>query len=138
MTTEIEKKYSCPECESNTIRYKFKVKNDDPNSAYANVTEEIQCAKCYMDIPANIFVINDDYNIEENKTIWKSFYKPEHIKKAAQCSKCNLFYWDIEKQLSLKNIVSPDIFYQTFDTKGGGGKMICKLCDPSAFSNNKQ
>ena len=35
-------------------------------------------------------------------------------------------------------IVSPDIFYQTFDTKGGGGKMICKLCDPSAFSNNKQ
>ena len=91
-----------------------------------------------MDIPANIFVINDDSNIKENKTIWESFYKPEHIKKAAQCSKCNLFYWDIEKQLSLKNIVSPDIFYQTFDTKGGGGKMICKLCDPSAFSNNKQ
>ena len=138
MSNEYKEKYHCPECESETIRFKFKVKNNDKNSAYANVIEEIQCATCFMDIPANVFVINKDSNIEENKTIWKSFYKPEHIKKAAQCSKCNLFYWDIEKQLSLKNIVSPDIFYQTFDTKGGGGKMICRLCDPNAFTNKKQ
>ena len=91
-----------------------------------------------MDIPANVFIINNDSNIEENKTIWKSFYKPEHIRKAAQCSKCALYYWDIEKKLSVQNIISSDIFYQTFDTKGGGGKMICRLCDPNAFTNKKQ
>ena len=30
----------------------------------------------------------------------------------------------IEKKLSVQNIISSDIFYQTFDTKGGGGKML--------------
>ena len=138
MSTEYKEKYQCPECESETIRFKFKVKNNDKNSAYANVIEEIQCATCFMDIPANVFVINKDSNIEENKTIWNSFYKQEHIKKAAQCSKCALYYWDIERKLSVQNIISSDIFYQTFDTKGGGGKMICRLCDPNAFTNKKQ
>jgi len=99
MSTEYKEKYQCPECESETIRFKFKVKNNDKNSAYANVIEEIQCATCFMDIPANVFVINKDSNIEENKTIWNSFYKPEHIRKAAQCSKCTLYYWDIEREL---------------------------------------
>ena len=121
MSTEYKEKYQCPECESETIRFKFKVKNNDKNSAYANV-----------------FVINKGSNIEENKTIWNSFYKPEHIRKAAQCSKCTLYYWDIERKLSVQNIISSDIFYQTFDTKGGGGKMICRLCDPKAFTNKKQ
>ena len=137
MSAEYKEKFKCPECGSETIRFKFKVKNKDENSAYANVTEEIQCATCFMDIPANVFVINKDSNIEENKKIWHSFYKPEHIKKAAQCSKCNLYYWDIEKQLLVKNIISSDIFYQIFDSKGGGGKMICRLCDPNAFTNKK-
>ena len=138
MSTEYNEKYKCPECESETIRFKFKVNNNDKNSAYANVTEEIQCSNCFMDIPANVFTINNDSNIEENKKIWNSFYKPEHIKKAAQCSKCYLYYWDIEKKLSVQNIISSDIFYQTFDTIGGGGKMICRLCDPEAFKNKKQ
>ena len=138
MGTDYNEKYKCPECESETIRFKFKVNNNDKNSAYANVTEEIQCSNCFMDIPANVFTINNDSNIEENKKIWNSFYKPEHIKKAAQCSKCYLYYWDIEKKLSVQNIISSDIFYQTFDTKGGGGKMICRLCDPNAFINKKQ
>ena len=138
MGTDCNEKYKCPECESETIRFKFKVNNNDKNSAYANVTEEIQCSNCFMDIPANVFTINNDSNIEENKKIWNSFYKPEHIKKAAQCSKCFLYYWDIEKKLSVQNIISSDIFYQTFDTKGGGGKMICRLCDPNAFINKKQ
>ena len=137
MSKDFKQKYQCPECNSETIRFKFKVSNNDKNSAYANVTEEIQCAICFMDIPANVFAINKDTNIEENKTIWNSFYKPEHIKKAAQCSKCNLYYWDIERQLSFKNILSPDIFYQSFDSKGGGGKMICRLCDPISFTNKK-
>ena len=138
MSAEYKEKFKCPECGSETVRFKFKVKNKDENSAYANVTEEMQCSTCFMDIPANVFVINKSSNIEENKTIWHSFYKPEHIKKAAQCSKCNLYYWDIERQLSVKNIISSDIFYQTFNSKGGGGKMICRLCDPNAFINNKQ
>ncbi len=127
--------YKCPECESESIRFKFKVVNKDINSAYANVTEEIQCAECFMDIPANVFIINNENNIEDNKKIWESFYRPEHIKKAAQCSKCNLYYWEIEKKLANKNISSSDIFYQTYDTKGSGGKMVCRLCDPLAFNN---
>ena len=138
MSNDSKEIYKCPEKKKKKIRYKFKVNNNDKNSAYANVSEEIQCATCYMDIPANVFVINKDSNIGENKTIWNSFYKPEHIKKAAQCSKCTLYYWDIERKLSVQNIISSDIFYQTFDTKGGGGKMICRLCDPKAFTNKKQ
>ena len=138
MTTSNEDKYKCPECESESIRFKFKVINKDISSAYANVTEEIQCAKCFMDIPANVFIINHETNIEDNKKIWESFYRPEHIKKAAQCSECDLYYWDIEKKLLNKNIISTDIFYQTYDTKGSGGKMVCRLCDPEAFNNNKK
>ena len=138
MTSRNEDKYKCPECESESIRFKFKVINKDITSAYANVTEEIQCAKCFMDIPANVFIIDHKSNIEDNKKIWQSFYRPEHIKKAAQCSKCDLYYWDIEKKLSNKNIISTDIFYQTYDTKCSGGKMVCRLCDPEAFNNNKQ
>ena len=91
-----------------------------------------------MDIPANVFIINDESNIEDNKKIWEYFYRPEHIKKAAQCSKCDLYYWDIEKKLTNKNILSSDIFYQCFDSKGSGGKMICRLCDPEAFLNNEK
>ena len=138
MSVENRDKYICPECNSETIRFKFKVTNRDPKSAYANVTEEIQCARCFMDIPANVFIIDENHDLEENKKIWKYFYKPEHMKVAAQCSKCHLYYWNIEKELSAKNIYSPDIFYQTYDTKGSGGKMVCRLCDPEAFKNNKQ
>ena len=98
----------------------------------------MQCASCFMDIPANVFIYNTDDEIEDNKKIWQSFYKPEHLKVAAQCSRCSQYYWQIEKQLSDMNITSPDIFYQTYDTKGGGGKMVCRLCDLEAFKNNKQ
>ena len=64
MSTNVSKeKYKCPECESEAIRFKFKVKNNDKNSAYANVTEEIQCASCFIDIPANVFVINEDSQV---------------------------------------------------------------------------
>ena len=137
MSKDLKEKYQCPECESETIKFKFKVSNSEKNSAYANVTEEIQCANCFMDIPANVFIVNKESNIEENKKIWNSFYKPEHIKNAAQCSKCDLYYWDIERKLSSKKIISSDIFYQTFDSQGVGGKMICRLCDPKAFESNK-
>ena len=138
MNNENKEKYQCPECESKNIRFKFKVNNRNNNDAYSDVTEEIQCAECFMDIPANIFLIDKNTNIEDNKKIWKSFYKPEHLKKAAKCSKCNLYYWEIEKKLAIKNIISSDIFYQIFDKKGSGGKMVCKLCDPEAFFNNNK
>ncbi len=138
MNTVLKINYQCPECDSQKIRFKFKVNNKNKTNAYANVTEEIQCGNCFMDIPANVFIINKDNNIKDNKTIWNSFYKPEHIKSAAQCSKCNLYYWDIEKKLSVLNIITSDIFYQTFDSKGRGGKMICRFCDPKAFISNKQ
>ena len=93
---------------------------------------------CTIISKGNDLKVYAPYVHKENKTIWNSFYKPEHIKKAAQCSKCTLYYWDIERKLSVQNIISSDIFYQTFDTKGGGGKMICRLCDPKAFTKNKQ
>ena len=138
MQKENQEKLQCPECESTKIRFRFKVNTKEKNNAYANVTEEIQCASCFMDIPANVFIYNTDDEIEDNKKIWQSFYKPEHLKVAAQCSKCSQYYWQIEKQLSNINITSSDIFYQTYDTKGSGGKMVCRLCDPEAFKNNKQ
>jgi len=127
--------FKCPECDSNSIKCRFKVNHK--NNVYADVTEEIQCANCYMDIPANLFIVDEDTNIEDNQKIWKTLYKPEHIKNAAQCSKCYLYYWEIEKQLVSQNVTSPDIFYQTYDTKGSGGKMVCRLCDPEAFNNKK-
>ena len=138
MEKENQEKFQCPECESKNIRFRFKVSTKDKNNPYANVTEEIQCASCFMDIPANVFIFKNANEIEDNKKIWQSFYKPEHLKVAAQCSKCSQYYWQIEKQLSDINITSPDIFYQTYDTKGSGGKMVCRLCDPEAFKNNKQ
>ncbi len=138
MKNENKEEYQCPECESKTIRFKFKVNNKDKNDAYSDVTEEIQCDKCFMDIPSNIFIIHKDANIEDNKKIWESYYKPIHIKKAARCSKCKLYYWEIEKKLANNNIISSDIFYQSFDTSGAGGKKICRLCDPNAFTNNNK
>ena len=138
MQKENQERLQCPECESKNIRFRFKVNTKEKNNAYANVTEEMQCASCFMDIPANVFIYNTDDEIEDNKKIWQSFYKPEHLKVAAQCSKCSQYYWQIEKQLFDINITSPDIFYQTYDTKGSGGKMVCRLCDPEAFKNNKQ
>ena len=127
--------FKCPECDSNSIKCRFKVNHK--NNVYAEVTEEIQCASCYMDIPANLFIVDENTNIEDNQKIWKTLYKPEHIKNAAQCSKCYLYYWEIEKILVRQNVTSTDIFYQTYDTKGSGGKMVCRLCDPEAFNNKK-
>ena len=86
-----------------------------------------------MDIPANVFIFQNDADIEDNKKIWNSFYKPEHLKVAAQCSKCNLYYWEIEKKLANMNINTQDIFYQSYDINAEGGKMICRLCDPKSF-----
>ena len=91
-----------------------------------------------IDAPESYYRGKKQTCIDDNKKVWESFYKPEHVKNAAQCSKCNLYYWQIEKKLFDINIISPDIFYQTYDTKGSGGKMVCRLCDPEAFKKNKE
>ena len=33
-----------------------------------------------MDIPANLIIVDEDASIEDNQKIWKTLYKPEHIK----------------------------------------------------------
>ena len=78
--------FKCPECDSNSIKFRFKVNHK--NNVYAEVTEEIQCASCYMDIPANLFIVDEDTSIEDNQKIWKTLYKPEHIKNAEECPIC--------------------------------------------------
>ena len=130
--------FICPNCNSSNYIGKTTSGKKYTEGPYRNVKTEIQCANCFMDIPANVFIFKNIDDIKDNKKIWESFYKPEHVKNAAQCSKCNLYYWQIEKKLFEMNITSPDIFYQTYDTKGSGGKMICRLCDPEAFENNKK
>jgi hypothetical protein len=128
--------FKCPECESDKIRFRFKV--NYKSDVYAGVTEEIQCANCFMDIPANLFIIDKNINIQDNRKMWNAVYRPEHIKNAAKCKKCNLYYWEIEKKLFNQEIISSDIFYQSYDTKGSGGIMVCRLCDPEAFKKNNQ
>ncbi len=70
MQKEKQEKIQCPECESKNVRFRFKVNSKEKNNAYANVTEEMQCASCFMDIPANVFIYNTDNEIEDNKKIW--------------------------------------------------------------------
>ena len=55
MAKENQEKFQCPECESKNIRFRFKVNKKDKNNAYANVSEEIQCANCFMDIGSKLF-----------------------------------------------------------------------------------
>ena len=57
MAKENQEKFQCPECDSKNIRLRFKVNTKDKNNAYANVSEEIQCGNCFMDIPANVFFL---------------------------------------------------------------------------------
>ena len=125
-------KYKCPECQSDSIRFKFKVKNHN-NYSYANVTEEIQCAGCFMDIPSNLCENINFHKINDVKKLWIEDYKPIHINEAAKCSKCLRKYWDIEKYLFLNNQSTKDIFYQIFSSNKEIGDLICKICDPNAF-----
>ena len=55
--------FKCPECESDKIKFRFKV--NYTTDVYAGVTEEIQCANCFMDIPSNLFIIDKNTNIQD-------------------------------------------------------------------------
>ena len=124
--------FTCPECESTEIKSITKTNNKNLNGPYKNVNEEIQCANCFIDIPSNLS-LNITSTKKEVKKLWIEIYKPEHLKLAAKCSKCELYYWEIEKKLTIKNSNDGNIFYQSYNVEGGGGKLVCKLCDPKSF-----
>ena len=125
--------FFCPNCNSNNYVGKTTSGKKYTEGPYKNVETEIQCSDCFMDIPSNLCenILQDDK--EKLSQIWKDLYKPFHKLDAAKCSKCHRYYWEIEKYLFESNITSKDIFYQTYNPQIGGGNLICKICDPSAF-----
>ena len=126
-------KFICPNCDSNKIKSRIRLGNIPINGPYSIVKEEIQCGNCFMDIPSHLGErsLNDKFEIIKNE--WEKIYKPEHLKTAPTCSRCKLFYWEIEKKLNINGINSGDIFYQTYGIKGLKGNLVCKICDPQAF-----
>ena len=128
--------FFCPNCSSVKYIGKTTIGKNYKDEAYKNVTSEIQCAKCFMDIPSIISEnISPDKHYEMSK-LWNELYKPSHKENAAQCSKCFRYYWEIEKYLCENNISAKDIFYQTYNPKKSIGNLICKICDPSSFKSN--
>ena len=125
--------FLCPNCNSTNFVGKTTSGKKYTEGPYKNVETEIQCSDCFMDIPSNLCenVLQDEK--EKLSQIWKDVYKPFHKLDAAKCSKCYRYYWEIEKYLSENNFTSKDIFYQTYNPQKGGGDLICKICDPSAF-----
>ena len=103
---------SCPECKSNTVKDTFHYQSKSDNSLYSSVLYEIQCASCYMDIPGHLGERNKKLSFEHVKNEWFNKYKPEHLKDAAKCSLCNLYYFEIEKFLivDLSVLVSLKVF----------------------------
>ncbi len=109
--------FFCPNCSSDKYIGKTTIGKNYKDEPYKNVTSEIQCAKCFMDIPSIISEnISPDKQNEMSK-LWNEVYKPSHKENAAQCSKCFRYYWEIEKYLSENNISAKDIFYQTYNPK---------------------
>ena len=125
--------FKCPNCDSIKFLNKHSFGKKVNSGPYLNVNTEIQCANCFMDIPSNLSENIKDNKYDDNKKLWNKFYKPEHLKISAKCSKCRRYYWEIEKYLFKNKISNKDIFYQTYNFQKGVGDLICKICDPSAF-----
>lgn len=125
--------YLCPNCGSSDYLSKHSIGRKFTELPYSNVNSEIQCAKCFIDIPSNLCENINFNDINLVKKTWFEEYKPVHLKHAPKCSKCSRVYWEIEKFFSEKKIESKDIFYQTYNPKKGTGNLICKICDPTAF-----
>ena len=99
--------FFCPNCSSDKYIGKTTIGKNYKDEPYKNVTSEIQCAKCFMDIPS---IISKYFPYKQKKCpIWNEIYKPSHKENAAQCSKCFRYYWEIEKYLSENNISAKDI-----------------------------
>ena len=126
-------KYLCPNCGSNDYLSKHSIGKKFKEPPYSNVYFEIQCAKCFIDIPNNLCENINPKDANLVKKAWYEEYKPAHLKHAPRCSKCSRFYWEIEKYCSENKIDSKDIFYQTYNPQIGAGNLVCKICDPTAF-----
>ena len=125
--------YLCPNCGSNDYLSKHSIGRNFTKFPYSNVYFEIQCAKCFIDIPSNLCENIDPKNANLVKKAWFEEYKPAHLKHAPKCSKCSRVYWEIEKFFSENKIDNKDIFYQTYNPQKGVGNLVCKICDPTAF-----
>ncbi len=125
--------FLCPNCGSKDFLSKHSIGKTHKEGPYVNVKYEIQCSKCFMDIPSNLCENINFNKINDVKKLWIEDYKPIHLNEAPKCSKCLRKYWDIEKYLFLNNQSTKDIFYQIFSSNKEIGDLICKICDPNAF-----
>ena len=127
-----QNKFNCPECNSEKINEIFHYKKKSGNNLYSSVFHEIQCGSCFMDIPKHLGQRLNNISIQEAKNEWFNKYKPEHLKDAAKCSICDLYYFEIEKKLELVLKKNTNIFIQKF-TQTGNPDLICRICDPDNF-----
>jgi hypothetical protein len=127
-----QNKFICPECGSKIIKEKFHYKSRSIDGLYSNVLQEIQCGFCFIDIPGHLAERYGDISIKDAKNEWINKYKPEHLRDAAKCSVCNLYYYEIEKKLETKLDKNKNIFVQKF-TQTGDPNLICKICEPDNF-----
>ena len=126
-------KFLCPNCGSTKYGNKHSIGKKFLNGPYKNVYFELQCSKCFMDIPSNLCENISEDLIQRCKKLWIEKYRPEHLNHAAKCSKCYRSYWEIEKFLFENNISKKDIFYQIYNSQKGVGDLVCKICDSAAF-----
>ena len=127
-----DSKFNCPECGSNKIKENFYYKKKSGVDLYSSVLHEIQCGSCFMDIPGHLGERLNDISISEAKNKWINVYKPEHLKSAAKCNICNLYYYEIEKKLNFHFKKNINIFMQRF-TESGSPDLICIICEPDNF-----
>lgn len=125
-------KFICPECGSDKIQENFHYQNKSVIGLYTNIIHEIQCGSCFMDIPVHLGERFDNVSIQEAKIKWINSYKPEHLKDAAKCSICNLYYYEIEKKLELDFDKNKNIFMQKL-MQSGNSDLICRICEPDNF-----
>ena len=94
-----KKFFKCPECGSQIVKENFYYKSKFGDNLYSSVLHEIQCGFCFLDIPGHLGERLNNISFKEAKDEWINKYKPEHLKSAAKCSACNLYYYEIEKKL---------------------------------------
>ena len=127
-----QNKFSCPECGSKKIKESFHYKGKLGSGLYSGVLHEIQCYSCFMDIPGHLGERTDNISFDEARSEWINRYKPEHLKDAARCSICNLYYYEIEKKLKSILDKNKNIFMQKF-TQNDNPDLICRICEPDNF-----
>ena len=128
----LNNKFLCPECGSSNVKENFHYKSKVGANLYSKVLHEIQCGSCFMDIPAQLGLRLTNMTISQAKNEWLEKYKPEHIKDAAKCYNCKLYYWEIEKKLVNNFKKNINIFLQKF-TKKENPVLICRICQPDEF-----